>query len=307
MTETYLTIARQGRNAWWRYLLSLILALGLTINATIFVAFPFLLVATLQEVPMPTDDIWMSQPGWFFGVTAAVTTLMTLGLIVAIPALHQRPWRTVINPQGLIRWRRIAQGWGVWLGLMLLSIALFAVFDRDRYTIQVTVGWLWRWLPTLLVMSLVALMPSLVYGYLLQGLGLLIPRPVRLTAVVAVLIGLFNVVSSPTPPTIWDWGFGLITAGFFVWIILQDRGLELFIGLQAANALVRLQLVRSPDTTPTFPALLTRNAGASSWLDFIVWLLGLGLFYAICFYAWPSSRAPAPNSATASNSREELD
>ncbi|MEM1290161.1 MAG: hypothetical protein AAGH67_01610 [Cyanobacteria bacterium P01_H01_bin.162] len=307
MTETYLTIARQGRNAWWRYLLSLILALGLTINASIFVAFPFLLIAALQERPMPTDDIWMSQPGWFFGVTAAVTTLMTLGLIVAIPALHQRPWRTVINPQGLIRWRRIVQGWGVWLGLMLLSIALFAVFDRDLYTVQVTSGWLWRWIPTLLVMPLLALMPSLVYGYLLQGLGLLISRPVRLTAVVAVLIGLFNVVSSPTPPTVWDWGFGLITVGFFVWIILQDRGLELLIGLQAANMLVTLQIVRSPDTTPTFPALLTRNAGGSSWLDFIVWLLGLGLFYAICFYAWPSSRALAPNSNTASSSQEELD
>ena len=307
MTETYLTIARQGRNAWWRSLLRLILALGLTINAIILVAFPFLLVATMQEVPMPTDDIWMSQPGWFFGVTAAVTTLMTLGLIVAIPALHQRPWRTVMNSQGPIRWRRIAQGWGVWLGVMLLSIALFAVFDRDRYTVQVTSGWLWRWIPTLLVMPLLALMPSLVYGYLLQGLGLLIPRPVRLTAVMAVLIGLFNVVSSPTPPTVWDWGFGLITVGFFVWTILQDRGLELLIGLQAANMLVTLQIVRSPDTTPTFPALLIRNAGGSSWLDFFVWLLGLGLFYAICFYVWPSSSALAPNSATASNSSEELD
>ena len=307
MTETYLTIARQGRNAWWRYLLSLILALGLTINAIIFVAFPFLLVAALQEMPMTTDDIWRSQPVWFFGVTAAVTARMTLGLIVAIPALHQRPWQPVINPQGLIRWRRIAQGWGVWLGVMLLSIALFAVFDRDRYTVQVTSGWLWRWIPTLLVMPLLALMPSLVYGYLLQGLGLLIPRPVRLTAVMAVLIGLFNVVSSPTPPTVWDWGFGLITVGFFVWTILQDRGLELLIGLQAANMLVTLQIVRSPDTTPTFPALLIRNAGGSSWLDFFVWLLGLGLFYAICFYVWPSSSALAPNSATASNSSEELD
>ena len=306
MTETYLTIARQGRNAWWRYLLSLILALGLTLNAIIFVAFPFLLVATLQELPMPTDDTWMSQPVWFFGIMAAVTSLMTLGLIVAIPALHQRPWRTVMNSQGPIRWRRIVQGWGVWLGLMLLSIALFAVFDRDRYTVQVTSGWLWRWIPTLLVMPLLALVPGLVYGYLLQGLGLLIPRPVRLTAVMAVLIGLFNVVSSPTPPTVWDWGFGLITVGFFVWIILQDRGLELFIGLPAANALVRLQLVRSPDTTPTFPALLTRNGVESAWLDFVIWLVILGLFYAICFYVWPSSRVLAPNSATASNSPEEL-
>ena len=306
MTETYLTIARQGRNAWWRYLLSLILALGLTLNAIIFVAFPFLLVATLQELPMPTDDTWMSQPVWFFGIMAAVTSLMTLGLIVAIPALHQRPWRTVMNSQGPIRWRRIVQGWGVWLGLMLLSIALFAVFDRDRYTVQVTSGWLWRWIPTLLVMPLLALVPGLVYGYLLQGLGLLIPRSVRLTAVMAVLVGLFNVVSSPTPPTVCDWGFGLITVGFFVWIILQDRGLELFIGLPAANALVRLQLVRSPDTTPTFPALLTRNGVESAWLDFVIWLVILGLFYAICFYVWPSSRVLAPNSATASNSPEEL-
>ncbi len=112
MTETYLTIARQGRNAWWRYLLSLILALGLPIDATIFVAFPFLLVATLQEMPMPTDDIWMSQPVWFFGVTAAVTVLMTLGLIVAIPALHQRPWRTAIAIATLSRLRQAGCGAG---------------------------------------------------------------------------------------------------------------------------------------------------------------------------------------------------
>ncbi|MEM9503963.1 MAG: hypothetical protein AAGA01_08395, partial [Cyanobacteria bacterium P01_E01_bin.43] len=72
-------------------------------------------------------------------------------------------------------------------------------------------------------------------------------------------------------------------------------------------ALVRLQLVRSPDTTPTFPALLTRNGVESAWLDFIVWLVILGLFYVICFYAWPSSRASAPSPTTASNSSEELD
>ncbi|NEQ44455.1 MAG: hypothetical protein F6K00_13210 [Leptolyngbya sp. SIOISBB] len=295
MAETYLTIARQGRNAWWCYPLSLGLALGLTVNTMLCLGLPFIIMMAIRGDVLPDEEIWMQEPIHFFGLMIAVNSLMVFGLTLAIANFHRRSWRTVINPQDRIRWPRIFQGWIVWLGVILINIGLLAAFDRDRYTVQFTTGWLWRWGPTLLVMPVAALMPSMVYGYYLQGLGLLIPQPLRLTAVVAVLIGLGQVVSYPTSPTLWDWGFAYVTAGFSVWIILQDQGLELFIGMQAANWLTRLQIVRLPDATPTFPTLLTRHVGDHTGLTFIIWLVGLALFYAVCFYGLPNS-TPKPRS-----------
>lgn len=291
MAQTYLTIARQGRNAWWCYPLSLVLALSLTINTVLCLSLPFIIVLAIRGDTMPDEELWIQEPTLFFGLTIAVSSLIVLGLALAMDNFHRRSWRTVMNPQGHIRWRRIGQGGLVWLGMILLNIGWLAALDRDRYTVQFTTGWLWRWGPTLLVMPVAALMPSMVYGYCLQGLGLLIPQPLRLTAVVAVLIGLGQMVSYPTSPTLWDWGFAFVTAGFSVWIILQDQGLELFIGMQAANWLTRLQIVRLPDATPTFPTLLTRQVSDNTGLTFITWLVGLALFYVVCFYWLPNSTA----------------
>lgn len=287
MAETYLSVARQGRNVWWRYPLSLMLALGLTINASLYMAMPFIFGVAIRGGALPDNTVRMSEPVWFFGMTVVIGGLMAFGLALAITAIHQRPWRTVINPQGRIHWRRMGLGLVVWLGLMLLNIGLLAWADRDRYTLQFTTGWLWRWVPTLLTVPFAALMPSLVYGYLLQGLGLLIPRPIRLTAVVAVLAGLIAVVSQPTAPTAIDWATTVITAAFMVWMILQDQGLELFLGIQAASWLVQTQLVSAPDVAPFFPALLTLQSSETTWLGFITWLARLGLFYAICLLWWP--------------------
>lgn len=171
---------------------------------------------------------------------------------------------------------------------MLLNVGLLAWLDRDRYTVQFTMGWLWRWLPTLLVMPFTALLPSLVYGYSLQGLGLLIPRPVRLTAVAAALAGLLGVVLQSTAPTAIDWAATVITAAFMVWIILPDQGLELFLGIQAANWVVQTQLVSAPEVAPFFPTLLTLQSPETSVIGFVTWLGRLGLFYAICLRWLPT-------------------
>ena len=288
MAETYLSVARQGRNAWWRYPLSLLLALGLTVNVVVSVALPFIVWMVVRDVALPSsNEIWQREPVGFFGFTMVVSGLMTFGLALAIAAIHQRPWRTVINPTGQIHWRRLAQGAIVWLGLMLLNIGWLAWIDRDRYLLQFSAGWLWRWLPTLIAVPLAALMPSLVYGYLLQGLGLLIPRPSRLIAIVVGLIGCISIAASPTPPSVMDWAASVITAAFMVWIVLQDQGLELFIGMQAANWLIKVQIVSAPDVPPFFPPLMTLQAAETTGLGFVTWLMRLGLFYAICFLWLP--------------------
>jgi len=293
MAEIFLSVARQGRNGWWRYFLSLLTALGLMFNACLYVMLPIILITALLGQTLPESAAWQSSPAWFLGLSVVISGLLSLGLAIAIAAIHRRPWRTVLNPTGRLGWRRLLQGMGTWSGLMLLNLGVLVLVDRDRYVFTVTPQWLDFVIPVLIAIPLIVLMSSLVYGYLLQGLGLLVRRPVRLTATVALMLGGLGLVSSTQPDiNALDVMAAFISAGFGVWIVLRNNGMELFMGIQATNLIIQLLLVRSPDETPAFPTLLTLTTTATSPLNFGVWMVDLALFYAVCFVWFPGRRRP---------------
>ena len=100
--NTYLDLARQGKNDWWRFILAscLILFLWQGLGALPSV---FLLIWVLVDGNPQTG---ISSTGQFVGVDPILSFVAPLlasvfflaGIFLAIRFIHQRPFRTLITP-----------------------------------------------------------------------------------------------------------------------------------------------------------------------------------------------------------------
>src|SRR6202012_2257617 len=108
--NTYLEYARRGRTAWWRYLLTMALALviagGLVFGVTLALVFTNVIsVDAVSQLEKPT------HPVVFFLSNGVLFADVVLGLAVAMWLLQRKSFADVVG-----QWRgsRFAAGLGVW-------------------------------------------------------------------------------------------------------------------------------------------------------------------------------------------------
>lgn len=131
-------------------------------------------------------------------------------------------------------------------------------------------------------------------GYLMQGLSLLTRNPVVLTIATSLAFAIphFN---NPEMQR----GFLLGALNYFLWgvfaavITLQDNGLELALGVHAANNLFIFLFLNTPDSVLPTPAMWTYVGPIHAGEDLIGTLLYSALFYFIFFGGVPRHHSPA--------------
>jgi membrane protease YdiL (CAAX protease family) len=168
--------AQLGRNAWWRYVLAIVLFVVLS---AIFGAAAYALLAAafyaisggvlLWRAPYTAIDFGLI----YFGFAMAVSGLGLPALFLAVKWLHRRPWRTlVIGPAGF-RWPAFARSLALVLALGgLVFIVDYGIdpagarfhFDAHRF-------WPFLALTLLLVPFQTLAEEALFRGYILQGIA----------------------------------------------------------------------------------------------------------------------------------------
>ncbi|MDA0672191.1 MAG: hypothetical protein O3C67_00580 [Cyanobacteria bacterium] len=268
MPHTFLAAARQGRHQFQHYALSLVLMLALPTIATVLFAIFLALGMALGPGTNPaTLQQWQTDPPpGLMAVALGILLLFCWGLILAVQAIHRRPWQTVIRGRGPIQWRRLGISLGVWLGLLGGNIALLALVTGDRYRLAITTWGAWfAGLPLALALALVAASTAaLVYGYGLQGLGLWMRRPRRLAIALGMLGALLALPQGLREASLLGVVMAGLGAGFTVWLVMADQGMEVFWGLQIATLLVNSWIVGLEGATDPWgiPTLLTLEAEA---------------------------------------------
>lgn len=286
----YSEAARLGRNDWWRY----VLGVAFIAFATIFVG-GLPLGAAVVYVTLdgnPATDVNLTN-GALIGIHPAISLVVTLfpfimaflAILITVRLLHQRPAASLVAPGRPISWGRMAQGFGFWLVVAAVITVVEAVIYPGRYSLTFDPR---RLLPFAVVAVLVFPIQSsaeelFFRGYLLQGLGRLTGQWLLLAGLTGLVFALLHIENPEVGAEFW-----LVMAFYFVFgvalalITLRDNGLELALGVHAANNLFTALVANFKGSAVESPSIFTA-AGFTPWYSLVTTVVGLGVMYLVFF------------------------
>jgi hypothetical protein len=253
-TERYLDLARTGRNAWWRYVLG-VLVIGFFWLGIGYVPYFALLVSGAAPDPLVE----------FVAVNFSIF-MMLAGLAVAVKLLHRRPLSSLVSPGGRLDRRRIARGAAVWLVIAAAIAVLEHVLFPERYYLSFNPERFFVFFAAVLVLTPIqCATEELVFrGYALQAFGLLTRRPWAIAGASSLAFTLPHLLN----PEVYQYGALIMAANYFAigmvlaTVTLRDGRLELAIGLHAVNN-VFLALIANYEGS----ALMTESVFTAAVLD----------------------------------------
>ncbi len=260
MTNKFLALSNLGKNGAARWLggTLLILFLWFVVGSIFTLPFLFLSGANLLSGKLEGGD-----PFWIYLAVSASFPFIWLGVWLAVRFLHQRAFRTIITPAPKISWTRLAQGFGVWFGLIaLVQIAEFVMYPaRAQYTFNLE-KWIF-FLPFVLILTPIQTSAEelLFRGYWLQGVGRLTQNVIILCVVNGMLFALPHmlnpeVTGNPNDAALLFLNY-FATGAALAFFTLHDNRLELALGAHAANNLFAGLVVNYQDSSLTTPAFFT--------------------------------------------------
>ncbi len=183
-----------------------------------------------------------------------------LGLWVVIRYLHQRPFLSLINNLGKIRWSRFLWGAGIWLLLGILAEGVSWMINPEAYHLQfeassfiTLVG-----IALILIPFQAGFEELFVRGYLMQGIGLGTHSKVIAMVATSFLFAGLHLMN----PEISEFGLSTMVAyyvlvGLFLAVLtVMDDGLELAMGVHTATNLYGSILITFEGSALQTPALI---------------------------------------------------
>ena len=239
----FLELPHVGKTEWWRYVIGFLLIL-----------FFWFVLGSIAPVSMVAYSMVDGNPdtyvdlttGFVVGVDPMINFVMVnvsfitfmIGLVIAVVMVHKRPFRTLITPFKNVNWRRVGQGYFVYMLLVALSSGVEYLVNPEIYSFTLNFE---RFLPfVLLILIFTPIQTSaeelFFRGYLLQAFGHILKNPIALSVINGVLFMLPHLAnpevdSGPVLLALYFFGIG----AFFAFITLRDNGLELALGAHAAN------------------------------------------------------------------------
>lgn len=302
----YLEVARTGKNDWWRYLLSFP---GIIVIWLFLGSIPVLMLAAyVQADGNPATNV--SATG-FDGVPVLVEFLATMlsfvpflvATLLAVRLIHVRSLRTLITGETRIRWRRMFIGAGIWFVIAALIALTESLLYPGRYVLTFQPFALAVF--TLFAMLLIPIQTSseelFFRGYLLQWMGLRLKNKWILSFLNGLLFFLPHTANPEMATDALLIGLGYGVFGFVLaFITLEDNGMELALGMHAANNLFAALFANYTITALPSPSLFTIQT-----LDPVYSLISLVIGSAVFYVIYSFLLVPKAQDAHAEEQRRE--
>jgi membrane protease YdiL (CAAX protease family) len=300
LMSDYLEIARHGKNEWWRYLISFPAILVLW-----FIVGSIPVIVLMTYVSMDGDPTTNFSGTGFAGVSVITEFLITMfsfipllvATFLAVRFIHARPLKTLVNSEAYIRWGRIFTGAGIWLLIAALLSVIESFLYPGRYVLTFQPA-------TLLIFAVFALILIPIQtsaeefffrGYLLQWMGLRLKNRWLLSVLNGALFFLPHAANPEMATGSILIGLGYFVIGFFFTLItLQDNGIELALGMHAANNLFAGLFANYTVTALPSPSLFTVQT-LDPVYSLISLVIGMIVFYMIFFRTTRSGTAKLPH------------
>lgn len=278
-TERYLDLARAGRNAWWRYVLG-VLVIGFFWLGLGYVPYFALVVSGMAHDPLLE----------FVAVNFSIF-MMLAGLAVTVRLLHRRPLASLVSADGRLDARRIGRGAAAWVVIAAAIAALEHLLFPERYYLSFDAQRFFAFFAAVAVLTPIqCATEELVFrGYALQAFGLLTRRAWVIAGASSLAFTLPHLLN----PEVYRYGALIMAANYFAigmvlaTVTLRDGRLELAIGLHAVNN-VFLALIANYEGS----ALMTESVFTATVLD-PVYSLATLVVGGLLFHWWIFRRPPA--------------
>jgi membrane protease YdiL (CAAX protease family) len=290
----YLDAVHQGRNEWWRYILSiaLILILWLIIGSIpVFLFGAFLLMDGNPDSKLTALGFSGVSPLMAMFVILSSYLFFFAAIFIAVRFIHKRPFRSLVTSQIKVNWRRLFAGFSFWFIIAGLVSIFEAILYPSRYVFSFDPNKfvLFAFFAILLIPIQASCEELFFRGYLMQGLGLSIRGIIILPMVSGLIFGVLHLANPEmsVPSGAWMLGVSYFLVGFFAGVItLLDGGLELALGLHIANNLYTALVVNT-----TVSALASESYFKVNEIDPLYGLIslaiGLVIFYLLAFLIFP--------------------
>lgn len=242
----YIQRAWEGKNDWWRYLLTII---------TVFIGWQLIGVIPLYLLVFnQTDDygqIMVEAETAFanMGIDNNLYLLAVLltfafglfALLFSVKRIHKRSITSLVTSRKSIDWSRIFYGFGFWFVLSLLLMLVDFAVNPEHFVFNFQLGpFVILVLISVVFIPLQTSLEELIFrGYLMQGLGIWFRNAAIPFLFTSITFGLLH-GSNPEVDKLGEIILiYYIGTGFFFGIItLMDQGSELALGMHAANNIV---------------------------------------------------------------------
>jgi hypothetical protein len=299
--EAYLDLARRGRNEWWRYLVAvfLILVMWQLVGAMPTLAY----YLSLQLDGDPATSISAAGQVGGSALLAFITFMLAsvfflVGLWLGVVHIHNRPLLTLVTSSNRLAWRRIGQGFVVWLMLSALICLLEAWLYPGRYVFEPDLPSFLAFLPFALVLIPIQTSAEELFfrGYLLQGFGLRLRSTWALCLLSGLIFGIPHLLNPEASADYWLMGsYYVLIGAVLAFVTLREGRLELALGLHAANNLFSALFANYQVSVLPSPSLFTIRT-LDPLFALVSAVAGLALFLLI--FLGPLGRTPAPELKT---------
>ena len=290
MNSHYLSLAKQGNNEWWRYLVSVVLIIFFyQIIGAIPLAILMIGVMTdgnsATSINLETVQFEGVDPILLYLVINFLIISILAGLYISIRFLHHRKFITLITPHPKIKWKRILEAFTLYFFLLCVIVLLNFLLSPQEYQLTFKPLQFFIFLPIALVVTPIqASVEELLFrGYLMQGISLKTRNifiPIMLSSFIFVLPHLANpeVKSGFFLATF----FYLILGIFLAVITVKDNSLELAMGVHTANNLFVVLILNSAHSALPSPSIFT--ASYADLLNSVINFMVAGtIFYLVIF------------------------
>jgi hypothetical protein len=244
----------EGKFEFWRYLLLIIIIVGVTLIAQAI----FLVLASLLEGTMDFNNF---PPMTLLWVTMLPFAALLIFLLPGIRVFHKQSIKSVFTQKTIFNWKLLIKSAIIWFVLSGLADIIISILQPGNYVFSFS---LFSFLPYMLIAILliafqITAEEVLFRSYLLHGLTRLFRYRWLGITLQAILFGILHGAN----PEVTSYGL-LTTMPFYIgiglllgWLSFRSKGLEIALGLHFANNLYATSMVTFSESAIPSPAIFT--------------------------------------------------
>lgn len=307
MTNQFLNNVNEGKNNWWRYVLTIILTWGISsIVASIPLVIMFV-VYSLSTGQFSFDYLFYiminyeSNPVLLFTAIFISFTMSLLFFILSMKYIHNRNMMSVVNSSkeekgkklstlkklsNRIRWNKILKGGLLWLAFLIVIEIINYVFSPNSFIFNFNLEKLFL----MIILFIIAIPIQITFeelffrGYLNQGLSLKFKNPVIVILISSVIFSLGHIFNGGNELIfmLQNVSITFLVGMIFSVATLVDNGIEFAIGAHLTNNFFSFIIHSSEGSLGTSTTIITTISG-DPWIELIQTIIAFFIFSLILF------------------------
>lgn len=277
---SFLENASEGKNNWWRYLLTVIVSLvggsllaGIILGMLLAVVSIFFAGEVSNIYPFIQSTI--SNPIFLVVLVGISYTISVFLFYICLRFVHHKKFLSVINTVSGLRWKLLLKGLVLWALILFILSLPSLIFNQGGYEITYnSKSFLILLIICLLAFPIQASFEEILFrGYLMQGFSLVSKKPWVPLLLTSLIFGSVHVLNG----TNLYMDLSIVASTFIIGmmlgiIALGDNGIETAMGVHIANNLYVALFLNSADSgLPGLPSMVTTQASEPfSGLPFLI-------------------------------------